>query len=578
VQPVLAHIRRNHRLRTGADHNIAVVASARGLGYHSRMLIRTLLLASLAACAGATPASDKFVNTPGGGSGSGSGSGANKPTSGDATIDAGPTDIRGVVFEPQALGLPGMPMVSAKQKKTLDQHRAELAKSKDPVVKQAEAAIIATLLYQQSKGMSGDQLKQAYTEARKVLRDTADAVGAGKVDDNTLLMLGSFDIPLEDWAAAETDWAALVSNAAKDKSEPYYRAWWVYALLKEFKNQDAAQALASEAITDKQPEFAYVAAWAKFRTGDMQGAWPAIITALKGWGNNAGREELQKDVLRFAGRTGVATDAALKDLVPLLAKGSSADQYKLYSELGLGSYQFSGRWADAIAILDKAVTTAGAKIPAEDVPKLRYEQADFAIRLDTPDTVAGYAKQALEAVNACGGGCPPKDTQAVVELIYGAARLLGVLYANDNDPRYYDPAIAIYNAVVPMMAFKQPEQEQAAREKATLDQWKLKLKPNMGKHDKDAITALLSRRNQEVQACYEQVLTTNPKLGGKLVVRLEADQTGAITGASTEPKAGMADLAAVAGCVGDRARSWKLPTHGAPGVTRITLNYALAPR
>ena len=541
------------------------------------MLIRTLLLASLVACAGATPSSDKFVNQPGSGSGSGSAA-SSKPTSGDATIDAGSTDIRGVVFEPTALGLPGMPMVSAKHKMSIEKHRAELAKAKDPVVKQAEAEIIATMIYEQGKGQTGQQQKDTYTQARQVLKDTADAVGPDKLDDSLLLMLGSFDIPLEDYAAADADWGNLVNKAPKDKNEPSNRAWWVYSLLKEFKNQDAVNALGSEPITDKQPEFAYVAAWAKFRTNDMPGAWQAIVTALKGWGNNPGRDELQKEVVRFAGRTGTPMDAALKELVPLLAKASPADQYKLYSELGLGAYQFAGRWADAIAMLDKAVSTAGTKVPLDDVPKLRYEQADFATRLDTPDTVANYAKQALEAVNTCGGACPQSDSQKLIELIYGTGRLLGVLYANDNDPRYYDPAIAIYNAVVPMMAFKQPEQEAAAREKATLDQWKLKLKPNMGKHDKDAITALLSRRNQEVQACYEQVLTGNPKLGGTLVVRLEADQTGAITGASTEPKAGMADLAAVAGCVGDRARAWKLPTHGAPGVTRITLNYALAPR
>jgi tetratricopeptide (TPR) repeat protein len=556
------------------------VASARGLGYHSRMIIRALVLVSLAACAGATPASDTFVNQPGGGSGSGSGSGGSGGTAsgGDATFDSGPTDVPGLLFEPIALGLPGMPMVTAKKKMPLEGHRAALEKAKDPVVKQAEAAIIATLLYVQSKTQTGDDQKKTLTDARQVLRDTATAVGDKMVDDNTLRMLGSYEIALEDYPSAEKAWGDLVAKAPKDKEEEYNRAWWVYSLLKQFKTADAVAALGSDPITEKQPEFAYVAAWAKYRGGDLPGAWQAIVTALKGWPSIGMRDELQRDVLLFAANTGTPFAAAMKDIEPLLGKGDKAADYKLYTELGFKSYLHAGRWADAIAALDKAVDATGSKVPVEDVPRLRYEQADYSIRLDDPDAVAKYAQQSLAAVAACGGACNAKDTTPIVEAIAGIGRLLGVLYVNDNDPRYYAPAIAIYNAVVPMLAANQPLQESTARDKATLDQWKLKLKPNQGKHDKAAISLLLLRHNPEVEGCYEQFLTSNPKLGGTLTLRLEADQTGVIKGASTEPKAGMADLAAVAGCVGDHARGWKLPTHGAPGVTRITLSYALAPK
>jgi hypothetical protein len=157
--------------------------------------------------------------------------------------------------------------------------------------------------------------------------------------------------------------------------------------------------------------------------------------------------------------------------------------------------------------------------------------------------------------------------QRVTELVYGIGRLLGVVYANDNDPRYYDPAVAIYDAVVPMLAFDPALQRQATTEKAMLERWRLELQPDMGKHDKDALTALLSRHNQEIQACYEQVLAGAPHVIGELVVHLKANQTGAITDVSTEPNPGSAGLANVARCVGERARGWKLPRHGAPGVT-----------
>ncbi|HLL24774.1 MAG TPA: AgmX/PglI C-terminal domain-containing protein, partial [Kofleriaceae bacterium] len=102
-------------------------------------------------------------------------------------------------------------------------------------------------------------------------------------------------------------------------------------------------------------------------------------------------------------------------------------------------------------------------------------------------------------------------------------------------------------------------------------------KAGTGTHDKDAIRVLAERHNLEVSACYEGVLVSNPKLGGNLVLNIESDQSGAIKGASTEPKGGVADMAAVAACVTDAAKAWKLPKRGMPGNTRIKLTYQLSP-
>src|SRR5690606_18056782 len=101
-------------------------------------------------------------------------------------------------------------------------------------------------------------------------------------------------------------------------------------------------------------------------------------------------------------------------------------------------------------------------------------------------------------------------------------------------------------------------------------------KVGTGTHSKDAVGVLVGRHTQEVQACYEERLVANPKLGGTLVVTLEADQTGAIKGVATEPRAGQADLAAVAGCVAERARTWVLPKRGMPGTTRVKATFTLA--
>ena len=185
--------------------------------YTSRMRNFVSLLVALSACAGATPAPSNFVAT-----GSGSGSAAGKPGGpADVTIELAAADkfgdIKGVYFEPEALGQPGMPMTPPKKKMTIDKHRAEIGKAKDPVVKQAEAAIVATMLYEQSKGETGDTQKKTRDDARQVLRDVLVAVGPKDADDTVLRMLGSYELLFDDYANAEKAWGALVTAAPKDK-------------------------------------------------------------------------------------------------------------------------------------------------------------------------------------------------------------------------------------------------------------------------------------------------------------------------------------------------------------------------
>src|SRR5690349_4870803 len=107
--------------------------------YTSRMAKSlAFVLAGLVACGGAPKGAE-------GPSGSGGGSGTNKPAGpGDVSFEiTPPIEVKGLVFEPEALGRPGMPLVAAKKKLTLDKQRALLEKTKDPVLKQAHAAVLA---------------------------------------------------------------------------------------------------------------------------------------------------------------------------------------------------------------------------------------------------------------------------------------------------------------------------------------------------------------------------------------------------------------------------------------------------
>ena len=90
-----------------------------------------------------------------------------------------------------------------------------------------------------------------------------------------------------------------------------------------------------------------------------------------------------------------------------------AQQYTILVQLGLQAYQFAGRWADAITTLDKAIAVAGSTVPVNDVPILRYQQADFNVRLDAPETSAKYGKLAIEAMPACGTKCPENEKRII---------------------------------------------------------------------------------------------------------------------------------------------------------------------
>ncbi|NVB81289.1 MAG: AgmX/PglI C-terminal domain-containing protein [Kofleriaceae bacterium] len=524
------------------------------------------VLTGLVACGGSTPAPE----APTGGTGSGA-----KPSSpGDVSFDVQPIEVKGVMFEPEALGSPGMPLVEAKKKTTLEKQRQVYEKTKDPVQKEAQAAVLATMLYQASKTAKGDEQKKLQADARQVLRDAA-ANSGDKVDEITLRLLGSYELMLEDYPAAEKAWGGLVTKAPKDKDVLTNKAWWAYSLLKQYKNAEALAVVKDEALSEKTPELAYVAAWAKWRTGDDAGAWNAIVTAAKGWAGMPGRDALDRDLLLFAGRTNTSLPDAVTALTPFYGKNVD-QQYDMLAKLGLQSYQYAGRWADGVAALEKAVQTVGAKVPVNDLPVIRYEQAEYTVRLDDPQTAAKFATQAIEALPACGAKCSAKDMETIVMSVYSMARLFHNLYATAHDDRYYQPAHDLYQLTLPKITNDNSRKE-AQQAADFLERSFKSMRAGVGTHEKQTIGALLNRHNQEAQACYEHALSSNPKLAGSVVVNLESDQTGAIKGVSTEPKAGLADLSAVAGCIAEQAKAWKLPKRAQAGSTRIKLTYAVSP-
>jgi tetratricopeptide (TPR) repeat protein len=543
------------------------MAAGAGVVVHNQAMKRLslVLLASLG-CGGAAK---DGPTTPGGGN---TGSAGKPAAAGDVSLDIAPIEIKGVIFEPEALGRPGMPLYEPKDKRlTIDKQKVVFGNAKSALDKQAQAAVLATMLYQESKKKTGDEAKKLVEEARQVLR-TAQAAAGKQVDEITFRLLGSYELMADDYAAAEKAWEGVVNIAPKSKDLAENKAWWAHSLLKQYKNAEALAVVKNDTPNAKDPYLAYVMAWAKWRAGDDAGAWQAIAVAAQGWGNNANKDVIERDLLLFAGRSNVPFTQVAPELYKIFGAKTPAAQYEVVAKLGLQAYQYAGKWNEAVAALEEALKLAGATVPPADKLAIKYSEADFTVRLDQPDAAARHGKEALAALPGC-AKCPQSDKDNVVMGIYGIARVFHLLYATANDIRYYQPAHDLYVETIPLMVSNNTQRTQAQTDLKTLETTLKNTKVGTGTHEKQAIGVLLQRHNQEIQACYEETLAANPKLAGTITVNLESDATGEIKGASSEPKAGTADLSAVAGCIVANAKTWKLPKRGMAGNTRIKLVY-----
>ena len=214
-----------------------------------RLSVLLVTLVTLGACAGTQPEEATPPTTPG----PVTSAPVKRVTSGDVSFEVDRQDIKGVVYEPDpGFGRPGMPLVEAKRKTTEDKQRNLIQSTKDPVAKQAQAAIYATMLYGDAKKDKAKE-RDKLTEARNTLKEVADAVGDKAIDEITLRLLGSYDLLLaplddsrkarrDDYEAAEKAWQALLAVVEKDpkaKDVGDIRTGLAYTQLRLFKNADA---------------------------------------------------------------------------------------------------------------------------------------------------------------------------------------------------------------------------------------------------------------------------------------------------------------------------------------------------
>lgn len=499
----------------------------------------------------------------------GDGAGPAKPAGSEAdlAIELPKVALKGAALGPEGLVRPPMPLTEGKKKLTIDKQRQALAKAKEAEEREGLSLILASSLYNASKAESGGKEKPILEEARQVMRDALK--GSPTPDLVTIRMLAVLEFILGDYVASAPLWGRLVTENPTNPEVDHFRTWWIYSLL--ISNQNAAALAAAKDVTPnlKAYELAYVTAWARWRAGEGLPAWTAMRAAAIGWPDKAKLKGsiIERDLVLFAGRTPVTIAEAVQ-VTSAFAGANSADQYSILFKLSQ-SMSAAGRYPDTIAAVDAALRAVGPEVPKQDPPKLYFQQAELTLRFDDPVSGARLGKQALEALTACGAICTDKSD--VIAAVQRIATFYHSIYATSHDLRFYPPALELYNALIAASdAAKKPEVEKLAKQ---LEQTKKNVRAGGGIHDKEIVAALMGLHSQEVLACYEGILTSNPQLAGTIVLDLELDKTGAVTGSTSTPPAGDAELAAVAKCALGRAKVWRLPARGKPGVTRVKLTY-----
>jgi tetratricopeptide (TPR) repeat protein len=556
-------------------------------------------------------------------------------------------EIQGMVLEPHAIRQPWVPTVAwppfYQDEDALEKQRGLVRRTKNPVRKQALTTVLAAMLYRAASPASSVLASPAMrdsallAEARRLLREVVQGLGDRTVDETTWRLLGTCDLLVGDYPAAEKTWQALVDRYPDSKDEPSHRAWLVYALLKQFKNTAALAAVAAERLDARHPELAYVTAWARWRAHDNAGAWEAMTAAVQRWDEAAAvcrddrhacivntsymdRRPFEREVRLLAGHANASLDQAMAVFAVLAPDGfggARVQRYELLRWLGLG-YGRAGRWTSGVAALDKAIEIGGNDIPPDDRVAIRAAQADFTVRLDTPELTAKYAVQAIDALSRCdtgqpvGAGSPTswalptgasiddlpslasqrqlqesvtaqglqgaqrqgclKVSADTVQRLHTIAQLFYQLHEATNDHRYYQPTYDLFAMTIPLLG------NGATRARAQQEMRKLEAglaQSTSANHalDRTALHDLLVLHDEEVTACYEASLTAHPALTGGIALALEVDGRGAVQRATARPIEGGADLTAVAGCIAERARGWKLPVRGG---ARLTLSYTLS--
>jgi tetratricopeptide (TPR) repeat protein len=496
------------------------------------------------------------------------------PTTEDQSFQAEKaTVLEGTQWSPDALTRPSLLFSENKKKITLDKQRAVFKKAK-PAQKEAEAQLLATLLFQAIKGEKEQaRIAALVEEARVAFREARGAAG-DQVQLPTLRNLAALELGAGDVAAAGQIFAEALAKFPTSEHAPTLKTWLALTQLRQNQNAEALATLQGLAPAPATPELSYVIAWAKWRTGDNAGAVEAISAASRGW-KSSSRLVIDRDSWIFLARGGAPAETAVT--VVAESNGNNRDAtyvslFKLHS-----AFVAAGRFADAVIVLERAAARVGEKIPVQDLAKFYIQQADYTLRAGiAPDQVVAFQEKALATYATCADKCTKEEHEEGAVTTRNLATFFDTIYRTARDDRFYEPAAKLYAAYAAI-----PGRADVAEVKRFADEMKsAKMAPEQppGKHDPGFMLTLVDLHSLEVLACYEQVLVTEPTVAGELAMTVEIAETGVVKGVAVEPAAGAAGLAKVATCASEKAKAWGFPSRTKPGTTRVAVKYQLAPQ
>ncbi len=86
----------------------------------------------------------------------------------------------------------------------------------------------------------------------------------------------------------------------------------------------------------------------------------------------------------------------------------------------------------------------------------------------------------------------------------------------------------------------------------------------------ETIRRIVRRHRNEVRHCYEQELTSQPDLEGRVTVRFIISNTGAVMASEVVPARTNMASSEVSGCVASAVRRWPFPQPENGGVVSVT--------
>jgi TonB family protein len=91
----------------------------------------------------------------------------------------------------------------------------------------------------------------------------------------------------------------------------------------------------------------------------------------------------------------------------------------------------------------------------------------------------------------------------------------------------------------------------------------------MGSLSMEIIRQVINSHRDQIKYCYEQALTRNPKLGGKVAIRFTISPKGYVTQATVSQTT--MNNSSMEGCVTQKIRTWKFPEPKGGGI--VIVNY-----